>query len=69
MESLGLPEIFMVCIFLSTFVFWVWMLIDCLTNEASGSEKIAWTLVILFGGCVGPVIYFFVRRSRRMQDY
>ena len=31
------------------FVFWLWMLIDCLQNTAlEGTEKIVWILVLIF---------------------
>ena len=30
-------------------VFWVWVLVDCLTKEPSeGNDKVAWVLIILF---------------------
>jgi hypothetical protein len=66
--SIGLPELIIIFIGLPTFAFWVWMLVDCATNEPSGTEKIVWVLIILLGGCVGAPIYFFARRPRRMQE-
>jgi hypothetical protein len=60
---MGIPEI----LILLLGIFWVWMLIDCATNEPAGTEKIVWILILLFGGCVGAPIYFFVRRSKRMS--
>lgn len=48
-------------------VFWIWMLIDCAMNEASeGNDKLVWILVILFAHFIGAVIYFFVRRPKRL---
>ncbi len=47
-------------------VLWIWMLIDCLTNDGiPGSEKVAWVLVILLLPFLGSVIYFFVGRPKR----
>ena len=51
-------------------VFWVWMLIDCATNEPStGNDKIMWVLIILFTHMVGAIIYYFVRRPQRRSLY
>jgi hypothetical protein len=43
------------------FVFWIWMLVDCLTNESlQGTDKLIWVLVILLAHAVGALIYYFV---------
>ena len=43
------------------FVFWVWILIDCLKRDFKKDiEKIAWVLVIIFLQLLGAVIYYFV---------
>jgi phospholipase D-like protein len=48
-------------------VFWIWMLVDCLTNEPkNGSTRLIWVLVILFGHILGAILYFFIRRPVRM---
>ena len=69
-------EFLFVClIFLTIFVFgvggtvlWIWMLIDCATNEPSeGSDKIVWILVILFTHVLGALIYLLVRRPERKR--
>ena len=64
---LGVPILF--CGFglvaLLSFVFWIWMLIDCLQREfADGTEKIVWVLVLIFTQVLGAIIYFFVGRPR-----
>lgn len=52
------------------FVFWVWMLIDCLKNESStGNDKIIWALVILLLNGIGALIYYFVRRPERIKQF
>ena len=49
-------------------IFWIWMLVECLTQESSeGNDKLAWTLVILLTNFIGAVIYFFVRRPSRIR--
>ena len=50
-------------------VFWIWMLIDCATNEPSeGNEKIIWILVIVFTHWIGALIYLLARRPQRIQQ-
>ena len=46
-------------------IFWLWMLIDALTNEPTTNDKILWFLVIFFLHFIGALVYFFVRRSGR----
>lgn len=47
---------------------WIWMIIDCATNEPSeGSDKIVWLLVIVLLGWLGALIYFFARRPARIR--
>ena len=49
-------------------VLWIWMLIDCVTNEPSeDNNKIVWILVIALAGWIGALIYLFVRRPRRKE--
>lgn len=49
-------------------IFWIWVLIDCLTKEASeGNDKVAWALFILLIPFVGALVYYFVRRPERVK--
>jgi hypothetical protein len=49
-------------------IFWIWVLVDCLTKEsAEGNDKIVWTLVILLAPLLGAILYYFVRRPERMK--
>ncbi len=51
------------------FVFWIWMLIDCLKYEPStGNDKIVWALVIFLLNGIGALIYYFVRRPERIKQ-
>ncbi len=53
---------------LAALAFWIWMLVDCLQNEASeGNDKIIWVLVIVLTNWIGALIYYFVRRPQRRQ--
>ena len=50
----------------AAFVFWIWMLIDCMKREPPESlEKLTWALVILLGSIIGAVIYYVVRKLPR----
>jgi hypothetical protein len=49
-------------------IFWVWMLIDCVTKEpTTGNDRLAWTLVIALTHLVGAFAYLFVRRPERVR--
>jgi hypothetical protein len=49
---------------------WIWMLVDCATNEPSaGNEKIVWILVILFTHLLGALIYLLIRRPERIRQF
>jgi len=46
-------------------VFWIWMLIDCLTSAMPTPEKVLWFCVIFFLHLLGAIIYFVVARRGR----
>jgi hypothetical protein len=49
-------------------VFWVWMLIDAVTNETNeGSSRLIWVLVIVLAGWIGAFIYLLARRPERIR--
>jgi hypothetical protein len=49
-------------------LFWVWMLVEAAVKEPSeGHEKVIWVLLILFLPFLGSLVYFFVRRPRRIE--
>jgi nitric oxide reductase large subunit len=51
-------------------IFWIWMIVDCATKErAEGNDKLIWMLVILLTHGIGALIYFLVRRPKRIQQY
>ena len=45
--------------------FWIWMLVDCATNENEPGSKVTWILIILFASLVGAPIYYFARKVPR----
>ncbi len=51
-------------------ILWIWTIIDCATKEPSeGNDKIVWIIVIVFTHWIGSLIYIFVRRPQRIQQY
>jgi hypothetical protein len=57
------------CVFLFCCAFWIWMIIDCATKEPSeGNDKLVWIVIIVFTHIIGALIYYFVRRPRRIAQ-
>ena len=49
-------------------IFWIWVLVDCLTKESSeGNDKVAWALFILLVPPIGALLYYFIRRPERLK--
>jgi Phospholipase_D-nuclease N-terminal len=43
------------------FIFWLWMLIECLRNKhLQGTEKLIWVLVIIFLPVLGSLLYLII---------
>ena len=50
------------------FIFWIAMIVDCLTrNFKEGSERIAWLLVLIFLNIVGLIIYYFMVFRKKLK--
>ncbi|MEX0937979.1 MAG: PLD nuclease N-terminal domain-containing protein [Pirellulales bacterium] len=51
-------------------VFWIWTLVDCLMNEPpQGNDKLIWALVIILLWMFGALLYYFIRRPQRIEQY
>jgi hypothetical protein len=58
--------LFMICLVLAASAFWIWMIVDCATNEPSeGNDKLIWLLVIILVHLLGAILYYFIRRPQR----
>jgi len=73
-ESFAIFPLLFILVFaglgLLAFGFWIWALVDCLTNESSeGNDKIIWVLVILLLSWIGALIYVLVRRPQRVNQF
>ncbi len=69
----AVPSLFTICFGafgLAALALWIWVLVDCITKEPSGSnEKIMWILIIVFTTWIGALIYYFVRRPQRIKEH
>src|SRR5205814_466136 len=54
--GLGVVMILVIVIGIAATLFWLWMLIDCLTSDMPSGDKILWFLVIFFLHLLGAVI-------------
>lgn len=61
--AIGGAMIFFWILGLIATIFWIWMLIDCLTSSLATPEKVLWFCVIFFLHVLGALIYFFVART------
>ena len=59
-------------IFLSIFIswfFWMWMFLESLIIELlTGKEKFGWIVFISTTYIIGALMYFFIRRPRRIAE-
>lgn len=49
----------------AAFAFWLWMLVDCASNETERVPRVAWMLAIIFAGFICAPLYFLVRKLSR----
>jgi len=61
----GILGLFVLLLTIALFVFWIWMLVDCIKNtRLSDTEKIVWVLVIIFLHALGALIYMLAGRDK-----
>ena len=52
-------------LFLVASVFWIWAIIDCITNRSlTDGEKVVWVLLLVFMHLIGTVLYYFLAPGR-----
>lgn len=70
--SLGGPELIIILLLgfsLGVIAFWIWMLVDCIQNEAAeDNNRMIWVIVIALAGGIGALVYFFARRPQRIAS-
>lgn len=62
--GLILLVLILIAVFISAFVFWILMIIDCAKRKMSDGEQIAWILVLLLLGVLGAAIYYFAVKRK-----
>jgi hypothetical protein len=68
---IGTSSLFVVLLFIYviSFIFWTWILIDCLKGETDkGNTRLIWAAVIVLTYVIGAVLYYIVRRPRRILE-
>lgn len=64
----GISDLLILFFFLVLpFALWVWALVDILTNEFTGNNKILWVLVVILIPLIGLLAYFFVGRKQKLH--
>ena len=41
-------------------------LVDIARNEFTGNNKLIWTLIVLFGSIIGPLLYFAIGKNQKL---
>ncbi|MGC9435423.1 MAG: PLDc N-terminal domain-containing protein [Methanomicrobiales archaeon] len=50
-------------------IFWIWMLVDCVTREPdTGSTRLIWVIIIIFTSVLGALLYCIIRRPERIRE-
>ncbi len=56
--------LFAVLIGLISLALFIWALIDAIKNRnLTDTERLVWILVIVFVGCIGPILYLVIGRK------
>ncbi|MGD9625282.1 MAG: PLDc N-terminal domain-containing protein [Arcobacter sp.] len=58
---------FMMIFVFFTFILYVYILIDILKHEFTGSNKIIWILVLIFFPILGAILYLIFGRGQRIK--
>lgn len=49
---------------LALLAFWIWMLVDVIRRKfRNTAEKIIWIILMIFGGWIASIVYFFAIRQ------
>lgn len=54
---------------LALFILWIWMLIHAITNQGlRDTEKVLWVILIILLPFLGPILYFFIGRPKKLAS-
>ena len=59
--------LFIMALSIGMFALWIWMLIDCATNERE-DQMVMWIVLIVVLQGIGALLYYFVRRPQRRRE-
>jgi hypothetical protein len=68
---LGFSYVFILLAFIGllSFIFWIWILIDCAKNETDiGNTRLIWVAIIVLTFIVGAFLYYLIRRPKRLLE-
>ena len=53
--------LFCIALVVFAFIFWIWMIVDCVQRKFKNhSDKIIWILVLIFLQFLGAILYYFI---------
>jgi prolipoprotein diacylglyceryltransferase len=56
--------LFWMIIALLALIFWIWMLVDCLTRKKF-EDKLVWVLVLILLNVLGAILYYFLVKRKK----
>ena len=67
--GIGIPEIAVIIMLINilTLAFWIFAIIDVLSCNFEGNDKVVWLLVVILLYTLGVVLYFFIGRNRKIK--
>lgn len=49
-------------------IFWIWMLVECVTKEPTeGNTQLIWVVILVVTNVLGAILYFLIRRPERIR--
>lgn len=65
----ALMSVIMLSLIIGVFVFWLWMLIDCLNRPdkkfKGKNDKLIWILIMIFFWILGSILYYFMVKRKK----
>jgi hypothetical protein len=71
-RMIGSSSLFVVLLFIYviSFIFWTWTLIDCLKKETDiGNTRLIWAIIIVMTYIIGAFLYHTIRRPKRIPEF
>ncbi|MEM7821815.1 MAG: PLDc N-terminal domain-containing protein [Candidatus Aenigmatarchaeota archaeon] len=47
------------------FIFWIWMLVDCIKRNFE--NKTQWIIILVFTSIIGAILYYFFVKRKNLQ--